>query len=81
MLKKINQILRNDELSLILVVFMSPILYAVGENVCKRHMKARDLEDGGQMVAVSNGSQPNLSPVAKSINLDQKGKYYSFRQN
>ena len=38
--------------------------------MCKRHMKARDLEDGGQMVAVSNGSQPNLVPVAKSINLD-----------
>ena len=42
----------------------------LGGNVCKRHMKARDLEDGGQMVAVSNGSQPNLFPVAKSINLD-----------
>ena len=38
--------------------------------MCKRHMKAQDLGDGGQMVAVSNGSQPNLFPVAKSINLD-----------
>ena len=78
MLKKIHQILRYDELSLILVVFMSPILYVVGGNVCKRHMKARDLEDGGQMVAVSNGSQPNLSPVAKSINLDQKVNIIAF---
>ena len=54
MLEKIHQILRFDELSLILVVFMSPILYVVGGNVCKRHMKARDLGDRGQMVTVSN---------------------------
>ena len=66
--------------SLILVVFMSPILYVVGGNVCKRHMKARDLEDRGQMVAVSNGSQPNLFPVAKSINLDQKVNMIAFNK-
>ena len=78
MLKKIHHILRYDELSLILVVFMSPILYVVGGNVCKRHMKARDLEDRGQMVAVSNGSQPNLFPVAKSINLDQRVNIIDF---
>ena len=58
---------------------MSPILH-VGENVCKRHMKARDLGDGGQMVAVSNGSQPNLVPVAKSINLDQKVNIIAFNK-
>ena len=43
-------------------------------------MKARDLEDRGQMVAVSNGSQPNLVPVAKSINLDQKVNIIAFNK-
>ena len=43
-------------------------------------MKARDLEDRGQMVAVSNGSQPNLFPVAKSINLDQKVNIIAFNK-
>ena len=59
---------------------MSPILQVVGENVCKRHMKARDLEDGGQMVAVSNGSQPNLFSVAKSINLDKRVNIIAFNK-
>ena len=33
----------------------------LGGNVCKRHMSvwARDLEDGGQMVLVSNRSHTN----------------------
>ena len=43
-------------------------------------MKARDLEDRGQMVAVSNGSQPNLVPVAKSINLDQRVNIIAFNK-